>query len=235
MKHGIESHFVRPEAVYATSVLTPIVGYQPVDDAYQMAARFVAGGQGLAGASFHGFAGLRGESMFPGTYTAHQSTSLYGPRETVLTWLRARYAAVQTHLATVKVRVQAKRVEKQLRKLPPQAAPQAQANQAMHQLDTSPRGPMPYAGALPVQAGWAPHPQSPASEAAKLHGGQGPQNGAPMLPAVAAAGQIAAEAAFAPSDFWRNVMAGMPPTVAARSQNDVLFKFYANRYAGAGY
>jgi hypothetical protein len=51
MKHGIESHFVRPDRVYATSVLTPVTGYEPVADAMQVAARFVGNGRGLAGPS----------------------------------------------------------------------------------------------------------------------------------------------------------------------------------------
>lgn len=56
-KHGIELHYVRPDRVYATSVWTPIVGYQPVSDAMQVAARFVAD-RGLAGPGLGGLPGL---------------------------------------------------------------------------------------------------------------------------------------------------------------------------------
>ena len=52
-RHGIESHFVRPDRVYATSVWTPIVGYQPTSDAMQVAARFVQD-RGLAGVGLLG-------------------------------------------------------------------------------------------------------------------------------------------------------------------------------------
>jgi len=41
-KHGAELHFVRPDAVYSTSVLQPIPGYQPVSNAYEVATRFTA-------------------------------------------------------------------------------------------------------------------------------------------------------------------------------------------------
>lgn len=41
-RHGAEMHFVRPDAVYRTSVLQAIPGYQPVSNAHQVAARFTA-------------------------------------------------------------------------------------------------------------------------------------------------------------------------------------------------
>jgi hypothetical protein len=42
-KHGAEAHFVRPDGVYRTSVLQAIPGYQPVSNAYNVAARFTTG------------------------------------------------------------------------------------------------------------------------------------------------------------------------------------------------
>lgn len=41
-KHGAEMHFVRPDFVHRTSVLQAIPGYQPVSNAYEVAARFTA-------------------------------------------------------------------------------------------------------------------------------------------------------------------------------------------------
>lgn len=112
-KHGIENHFVRPDRVYATSVWTPIVGYQPVSDAMQVAARFVQD-RGLAGAGLiqrwrwrkqaqkNGFTG--GLGFAPGN------------------WLRDL-------IAGFKARIMAAKIQRQL----------AKRGGAMVSVDTSPR------------------------------------------------------------------------------------------------
>lgn len=42
MRHGEELHVIRPDGVYITSVLTAIPGFQPVQNAQDVAARFTA-------------------------------------------------------------------------------------------------------------------------------------------------------------------------------------------------
>jgi len=42
-RHGGESHYVRPDRVYRTGVLTPIVGYQPQQDVMAVAQAFTQG------------------------------------------------------------------------------------------------------------------------------------------------------------------------------------------------
>ncbi len=43
IRHGGESHFVRPDRVYRTGVLTPIVGFQPQADVMSVAQAFTQG------------------------------------------------------------------------------------------------------------------------------------------------------------------------------------------------
>lgn len=43
VRHGGESHVVRPDRVYRTGVLAPIVGYQPGADVQAVAAAFTLG------------------------------------------------------------------------------------------------------------------------------------------------------------------------------------------------
>jgi hypothetical protein len=42
-RHGGESHYVRPDRVYRTGVLTPIIGFQPQQDVMAVAAAFTQG------------------------------------------------------------------------------------------------------------------------------------------------------------------------------------------------
>jgi hypothetical protein len=218
-KHGNELHFVRPDRVYATSVLTPIVGYQPASDAYQVGARFVAGGQGLAGP--------RSETVQPSRFYFRRNgfrfrrNGVAGPVDTIRGWLSVRFAGLRAWLSSMKIR-------KELT-LPPGTDP----SQPTHEMDTSPRGPQPYSGAVPVQAGWAPPPQSPLIAALKIT--RDKLFKAPVLPAEAAGGQIAPAAAFAPNRYVSDMMSGLPPVVAQRGEDDLLRRFYANRLPGAGY
>jgi hypothetical protein len=62
-RHGGEAHVVRPDRVYRTSVLTPIVGYQPQMDVQAVARAFTQGpplGTQLQGLGYYGFHGLQG-------------------------------------------------------------------------------------------------------------------------------------------------------------------------------
>lgn len=215
MKHGIEQHFVRPDRVYATSVLTPIIGYQPAADAYQVGARFVAGGQGLAG--------LRSSYRVPGRAMRfwRRRNGVAGPVSTIRGWLSVRFAALRAWIESRKIR-------KELT-LPPAA----EGTVPTHEVDTSPRGPQPYSGAIPVQAGWSPKPESPLTAALKITHDK--LFKAPVMPAESAAAQIAPAGALAPNAYVRDVMGGLPPVVAQRGEADLLRRFYANRLPGAGY
>lgn len=202
MKHGIEQHLVRPDRVYATGVLTPIVGYQPGEDAQQVAARFVAGGQGLAG--------LRRARFFRGT----RGMGLAGPMSTIAMWLRQKLAALQVAVQSAKLRMDVKRLS-----LP---AP------VQHVLDTSPRPTMPYPGAIPTQSGWGPTPQSPAMAAAALQNGAAMSEQPPTLPALAAGLQLAPQGAGAPAGMWSSMAPTISPqTVAVRGEDAALATFYA--------
>lgn len=57
-RHGGGSHYVRPDAVYRTSVLQSIVGYQPQADVQAVAAAFTLGPTGAM--TVTGLSGLRG-------------------------------------------------------------------------------------------------------------------------------------------------------------------------------
>lgn len=209
MKHGIENHFVRPDRVYATSVLTPVVGYQPVSDAYQVGARFVAGGQGLAGVFRRFGRRPRNGRAFAGGFA--------GPVDTIRGWLAIRFAGLRARLEALRIRAQ-------MKQLPP--------GTATHVVDTSPRGQSPYPGAIPVSAGWAPRPDSPMAAAMRL---KDRLFGAPTMPAQSAAAQLAPEGAQAPNAYMASVMGGLPPVVAQRGEDDLLRRWYANRLPGAGY
>lgn len=68
-RHGGESHVVRPDRVYRTGVLTPIVGFQPQQDVMANAAAFTQGPyffqQGSVGMA--GVAGPRVTFLGPAT------------------------------------------------------------------------------------------------------------------------------------------------------------------------
>lgn len=200
-KHGIEQHYVRPDRVYATGVLTPIVGYQPAEDAQQVAARFVSGGQGL-----QGVAGLR-IAPLRGAMRGVDTVKIRGWFDTLMANIRARW--------------EANKIRRELKQLAPGGTAE---------MDTSPRPPSPYPGAVPTQSGWSPVAQSPSSAAAVVtQGGVYDQQPA-QLPEVAAGRQLAPDGTNLPMQFWQN--AGLPPVVAARGSADVLTKFFANLAGG---
>lgn len=206
-KHGIEQHFVRPDRVYATGVWSPTAGYQPAEDAMQVAARFVSGGQGR--------------------------TTLAGPQAQVTLLGRGFRAPMtlrerwDTFVARVRARIDSSRIRRELKALPAAAAQVV--------LDTSPRPAAPSPMAIPTQGAWAPAAQSPASAAASIGRGKAPDS-APLLPAPAAAAQLAPSSIGFPAAYWQDVISrGLPPMVAARSENDALRIFYSNRFPGQGY
>jgi hypothetical protein len=209
-RHDQEQHFVRPDRVYATSVLSPIVGYQPAEDAMQVGARFVSGGQGL------GFPHFRFKRPLP----IRLFRGLGAPSLNLFSWIRDRWAAV-------KARVEVKKMVRDLRYLP--AAP------AQVTLDTSPRPPAPYPGALMTKGGWAPAPQSPATAANAITRGAAGREAPPILPALDAGNQLAPQAIGFPIDYWKSIREDYPGTVGVRSEHDALRAFYANRMPGAGY
>lgn len=188
-KHGIEQHFVRPDRVYATSVWTPIVGYQPVSDAMQVAARFVSG-PGLAGPGFlqrwrwrrqaarNGFMGLGGALGFVGG---------------VLDWVR-------NLVAGLRARLQAFKIERDLRK-------GAKDGTTVVSLDTSPR---PTAAAQIVNAvrGLLPMPSAttPGAAAVAVQNQMTVAAAAPTVPKTAAAmavGPGAFDMSTHLSNLWR--------------------------------
>lgn len=166
MKHGIESHFVRPDRVYATSVLSPITGYEPVNDAMQVAARFVGNGRGLAGPSSEvQLMGRKGGQAVRALFTSPRGRGLRGA-VTLLGALASPFQGLRDWLngmlANIRARWEARKVLKQL--VPVGAG--AGAGKVVT-LDTSPRATgaataVTAAGALP------PAHQSPASAAARI-------------------------------------------------------------------
>lgn len=204
-KHGIEQHFVRPDRVYATGVWTPVAGFQPAEDAMQVAARFVAGGQGR--------------------------TTLAGPQAEVqlLGWRSLRAAStlrerLDTFLANMRARFDAWRIRRELKMLP---AP------AQVTVDTSPRPSAPYPGAIPTQGAWAPAPQSPTSAAALLP--RKSDSAPLLPAQAAAAQLAPGPAAFPATYWQDVIARGLPPMVASRGANDALRAWYGNRFPGQGY
>lgn len=60
IRHGGEAHMVRPDGVYRTSVLTPIMGYQPGTDVQSVLHSFAMGPQGLTQLGSPGLGGFMG-------------------------------------------------------------------------------------------------------------------------------------------------------------------------------
>lgn len=216
-QHGIEQHHVRPDRVYATGVWTPTVGYQPAEAANQVAARFVAGGQGL---------GLF-RQPFGRTRALARSIALRGPGATFWSWLRERVAAARVWGQVHKINAEMRKVA---------ALPAGAARQLV--VDTSPRGQAPYPGAIPVQGDWAPAPQSPTSAAAAISDGAAMREQPALTPALAVAMKLAPGSADFPKQYWNTVInggGGLPSGMNARMEHDALRKFFANREPGAGY
>jgi hypothetical protein len=65
-KHGAGSHVLRPDRVYATGVLAPMVGFMPGQDVQAVAADFTERSQnlGLAGLAYAGAFGAAGQLNF---------------------------------------------------------------------------------------------------------------------------------------------------------------------------
>jgi len=61
LRHGGEAHVVRPDSVYRTSVLSPIVGYQPQADVQAVAAAFTLGPP--SGMTLQGLYGLGAQNL----------------------------------------------------------------------------------------------------------------------------------------------------------------------------
>jgi hypothetical protein len=210
-RHGQEMHFVRPDRVYATGVLSPIVGYQPAEDAQQVAARFVGGGQGL------GLAGPRAEVRLMGG----SFRPLRGARfDSILSWFR-------NLVANFRVRMQVARLRREMKVLPPASG---QTPSGKNELDTSPRpGVPPQPGSIPVQSGWSPSPQSPAGIATTLN----PVPEVPTMPSISASMQLAPQATSLPAQYWGQIIGPtLPPTVAARATGDALRTFFSNLSGG---
>ena len=210
----MSKHLVRPDRVYATGVLTPIVGYQPAQDAQQVAARFVGGGQ---------LAGPRAEVQLLGRRPGIQlfGRALRGPILDSV-WLR-----VQNWFAGLKVRLQVHRIQADLKTLP---AP------AVFSIDTSPRPSEPYAGAIGTESGWAPAPQSPETAVAAITNNAAMKEEPGTLNALQASQQIGPQGINFAQDVWsRSISPLLPRTLAVRAENTALFKFFANRRPGAGY
>ena len=85
IRHGGESHFVRPDGVFRTSVLQPIVGYQPDADVQMVTQAFTQGppyGTVLSGPFATGWMqrlGLRIKAMFAkSNASAFQNVGMQG-------------------------------------------------------------------------------------------------------------------------------------------------------------
>lgn len=221
-KHGIEQHFVRPDRVYATGVLTPTVGYQPVADAQQVAARFVSGGQGLAGPQLQ----LLGPRMR--RFNPFRGVGLAGARlDGIIAWLRGLFA-------NLTIKIKGWRIRRELTVGPGTTTEKKADGSTVTSVDTSPRPPEPYAGAIPTESGWSPAPQSPTTAANVVSNGFATNPGAPMLPSIAASMELIPAAISAPAMFWQQRIApSFPPTVAVRAGAAALKNFYKN-LAGGG-
>lgn len=209
-KHSALSHYVRPDAVHITSVLQPFANINPVADSMAVSASFVNPGGGLAGSTaqihFLGRRSLRGAGVAPKT--------TFGQH-----WANFK--------ARLRVNMTANRYMRDMR------FPAAAGSPQVTTVDTSPRPPNADMTAIAVTGGWAPSPQSRASEARYVPMQGDPPNQGPAITAVAMA---PAEAAF-PQGFWNRVIRdGYPPIVAARAQEDVLTKWFGVKSpTGAGY
>lgn len=202
-RHGSESHFVRPDFTYITTVLQPTAtGYQPTRDAMEIGSRFVAP------------AGLAGQRM-----TRHLGDGTVVPAAGT-----APFGRVRAWWAGVKARAASRRlVYLQRFALLAPGAP------GVVTIDTSPRPANADPTALAVQSGWAPGPQSPASAAAQIATARA--GDPPFNPSLVAAGRIGPGEARWPTNFWQRAIMnrGLSPVVAARAENDALRLFYTNR------
>lgn len=193
-QHGAEAHLLRVDRVWRTGVIDPTVGYEPVAASQAVAARFVAP-VGLAGTQA----------------TRHR---LAGPVE-------AFPGKVATFFAGIRARWEARRLARQVARNG--GVPFAPGAQTMT-LDTSPRGPSPGAGAIAVQSGWMPQPQSPASAVANLTTARA---GDPPMPGIAATAAAMTPESTWPNNYWRDVISqDVPPIIAARGGGDALYKWY---------
>lgn len=163
-QHGTESHLVRPDRVYATSVWTAIPGYQPVSAAMQVAARFVQGQPGL-GSPFRRRRGLRGAGL---------GFSFGG----IFNWLRDLIAGLAARLTAWKI-------QKQLATSPT-------ASGSVVSVDTSPR-PTKAAQIVDSIRGLLvmPSTTTPASAAAALTNQLTVANAAPTVTAAQASYMVA--------------------------------------------
>lgn len=206
MSNGIREHFVRPDRVYATGVLSPIVGYQPTEDAQQVAMRFVSGGQGL------GYAGPRGEIKLMGGMRGLGGARFDG----FINWIR-------NLIARIRVRVDLARLRNAMKVLPPGASVPTNGKS---EVDTSPRPAAPSPTSIPTESGWSPTPTSPSAVAASFN--PAPQE-PPTLPSMAASMQLAPQATNLPSMYWGSIIAPtLPPVVGARQSETSLSRFYRN-------
>lgn len=125
-RHGIESHWVRPDRVYATSVLTPIVGFQPVSNAMGVAAQFIQG-PGLAGPGLLQRWRWRKQAQRTGVfYGGMRGAGLGFGTAGILNWLR-------NLIAGIKARFMSASIQRQL------ATKAANGQPTVISVDTSPR------------------------------------------------------------------------------------------------
>lgn len=207
-RHGAESHYLRPDGVYITSVLQPTVGYDPVADAQAVGASFVSS-VGLAG-------------PVATAYRRHRNVSLLGAPtfSNLKNWWSAFKVRVQTNLVANKYGVSM---------LPAAASAQAAAASGKQvTVDTSPRPPNADPTALATQSGWAPGPQSPKTAAAAVYSSapaDPPNQGATVTAVAMAPGEAAA-----PVGFWQGItQSGFPPVVAARAEVDSLRRWFSSK------
>jgi hypothetical protein len=120
MRHGADSHYLRPDAVYRTSVIQPLIGYSPQQDVMNVAAEFTQGPYAFQQGTGLGLA-RRGSPirlMGPG---------YHGP---IADW----WTRVKAKWAMLKAQYQA------------QKAMRAAAKAGMHGLGFTPFGPAAWAG-----------------------------------------------------------------------------------------
>lgn len=93
-------------------------------------------------------------------------------------------------------------------------------------VDMSPRPPSPYPGAIPTQSGWAPQTETPAGVVPTYHRAGDP----PTAGAVALAVNMDPAGAGFPANFWADTIAnGLNPLIAARSQDDLLRRWFRSK------
>ena len=125
MRHGADSHYLRPDAVYRTSVIQPLIGFSPQQDVMAVAGEFTQGPY-----SFQQGGALSGLGLARSSPIRLMGPYSYGYHGPIANW----WGRVKARWAMLRAQYQA------------QKAMRAAARAGVHGLGFTPFGPAAWAG-----------------------------------------------------------------------------------------